>query len=134
METLNASAATINEMAGIDDIIAFLEKSASGAGPGVAAKLRQSAAIVARIKHLEMRTLPPMDEDMGKILGMPNFACVGVSQALRATGVEIKNRAEDEQAAVIYFLLKHYLASPITWRDDAATELALALAAKKAGA
>lgn len=38
-----------------NDLIAFLEKSAASSGPSVAEKLRQAAAMVARVKHLEMR-------------------------------------------------------------------------------
>ncbi|CAB3717108.1 hypothetical protein CEY09_31615 [Achromobacter marplatensis] len=61
--------------------------------------------------------LPPLDDDLIEILGRPNFACVELATLLRAGGHSIKNKAEHEQAAVIHFLLGHYLKHGAAWHE-----------------
>jgi hypothetical protein len=56
-----------------------------------------------------------MNDELLEILGRPNFKCAHVAEALRAGGQKIPNRAENEQAAVILFLLNHYLADQANW-------------------
>ncbi|HHY0482701.1 hypothetical protein [Vibrio parahaemolyticus] len=58
-----------------------------------------------------------LNDDMKFILGRPNFWCGGVAPALRAHGYEIPAKAEEEQAAVIHFLLNQYLTHGDEWRD-----------------
>lgn len=67
--------------------------------------------------------LPPLDDDLSDLLGRPNFMCAGMAQALRVQGFDIPNRSENEQAAVLHFLLSHYLADSKEWRRTAATVL-----------
>lgn len=65
-----------------------------------------------------------LNEDVRWILGRPNFACAGIAQLLRANGEAVKNRAEDEQAAAIYWMLKQYEKHGADWRKHAEIELA----------
>ncbi len=81
-----------------------------------------------RIAELEQRLqqpikFPELDSDLIDILGRPNFACIRIAQRLRVLGYEIKRRSENEQAAVLHFLLSHYLADSKEWRRTAATVL-----------
>ena len=63
--------------------------------------------------------LPPMDEEIRWILGRPNFTCAGIAAWLREAGHEIKFRSEDEQAAVIYWMMNLYLEHGAEWRNEA---------------
>jgi hypothetical protein len=49
-----------------------------------------------------------LNEDVRWILGRPCFWCGSIAQALRKCGFEIKPKAEDKQAVVIYWLLGLY--------------------------
>ena len=64
-----------------------------------------------------------MNDELLEILGRPNFKCAHVAEALRAGGQKIPHRAEDEQAAVILFLLNHYLADQANWWANARAAL-----------
>lgn len=65
----------------------------------------------------DTRALPPLDDDLIEILGRPNFACAELATLLRAGGHTIENKAEREQAAVIHFLLEHYLKHGADWHE-----------------
>lgn len=67
--------------------------------------------------------LPPMNADLLDILGRPNFACAGLAQALRVSGENIPQKSEAEQAAVIYWMLTHYLKHGELWRDAVSADL-----------
>ncbi|OSZ41332.1 hypothetical protein BVZ31_14605 [Alcaligenes faecalis] len=67
--------------------------------------------------------LPPLNDDLIAILGRPNFLCAQLADRLRSGGQEIAKRAENEQAAVIHFLLGHYLADPVQWAEKASAAL-----------
>ncbi len=54
-------------------------------------------------RHIEL------NEYTRQILGRPNFACHSVANVLRKSGQEIPFKAEEEQAAVIHWLLNIYL-------------------------
>lgn len=62
-------------------------------------------------------TIVPLNDETRWILGRPNFWCASVAQVLREDGHEIKKKAEDEQAAVIHWLLNLYLKHGDKWRD-----------------
>jgi hypothetical protein len=64
-----------------------------------------------------------LDDNLRKILGRPNFTCIEIAGALRASGQQIERRAEDEQAATILFLLNHYLSHGPNWVAKANEEL-----------
>jgi len=79
-------------------------------------------------------TLPPLNEQLIEILGRPNFGCIRLAQALRAGGHVIKTKAEHEQAAVLHFLLGHYLKHGDRWAETAQAEIKTMLAAAVAAA
>ena len=67
---------------------------------------------------------PAMTDELASILGLMCFQCINYARALRAGGHTIKNRAEDEQAAVLHWMLSHYFQNgPEGWRDCAAKDL-----------
>jgi hypothetical protein len=66
--------------------------------------------------------MPPMDDELRYILGKPNFTTMGICQNLRKMGVQIKEKAEDEQAAAIYWMLTVYFEHGESWREKG-TEL-----------
>jgi hypothetical protein len=68
-------------------------------------------------------TLPPFDDDVRRILGRPNFACVHLASALRRAGQHIDRKAEAEQAAVIYWMLGFYCRFGQAWVEEADKEL-----------
>ncbi|MFT9637409.1 hypothetical protein ACMZ49_08860 [Alcaligenes phenolicus] len=70
-----------------------------------------------------MNALPPLNDDLIAILGRPNFMCAQLADTLRSGGHDIAERAENEQAAVIHFLLGHYLADPAQWAEKASAAL-----------
>ncbi|WP_049460336.1 hypothetical protein [Stenotrophomonas maltophilia] len=72
--------------------------------------------------NLAPTTIPDTPE-VREILGSPNFWCSPWANVLRMRGDEIPNKAEEEQAAVIRFMLNHYLASGADWAETAGAEL-----------
>lgn len=72
----------------------------------------------------EMKSYPEkLNSDLKAILGRPCFACCGLANVLRKGGHSIPKKAEEEQAAVIHFLLGHYMRDPENWDMKAAVEL-----------
>jgi len=67
--------------------------------------------------------LPALNADLIEILGRPNFMCGELATLLRAGGHNIKRKSEHEQAAVIHFLLGHYLRHGSDWRETVGTAL-----------
>lgn len=57
------------------------------------------------------------------ILGRPNFDCIAIARRLRKAGWDIPPRSENEQAEVIYFLLRHFALSGENYIDSANAEL-----------
>lgn len=64
-----------------------------------------------------MNRMPALDEHLRFILGRPNFWCYHLANALRAMGHEIARKAEEEQAAVIHWLLNAYFEHGPGWRE-----------------
>lgn len=62
--------------------------------------------------------LPELNSDLRGIFGRPNFTCHFIAKALRQMGFDIPQKSEEEQAATIYWALRHYLRDRINWRDD----------------
>lgn len=75
-----------------------------------------------------------MNPDLLEILGRPNFQCIRIAQILRAGGAVIESRSENEQAAVLLFLLNHYLADNANWYTNASEELRAKFDKAKGGA
>jgi len=71
-----------------------------------------------------VRGLDVLTDGLRKILGRPNFACYWIAERLRGAGQAIERKSEVEQAVVIHYLLKHYLASESNWEAAAGAELA----------
>jgi len=67
--------------------------------------------------------LGELNNELRYILGTMCFTCIPTVQALRQMGHIIKNRAEDEQAATIHWMLGHYLRDGDNWRTSAVAEL-----------
>lgn len=69
-------------------------------------------------------TFPTMTDELASIWGLMCFQCISFAQALRAGGYSIKKRAEDEQAAVLHWMLGHYFHSgPDGWRAAASADM-----------
>lgn len=58
------------------------------------------------------------DKEVEWILGRPNFTCIGIANRLRSKGQEIKTHAEEEQAAVIYWMLCLYEKHGEKWKEE----------------
>lgn len=69
------------------------------------------------------RSIAELTDDLREILGRPNFTCHYIAQALRQMGRTIAKKSEDEQAAVIHWMLGHYLKYGADWRQHASDEL-----------
>jgi hypothetical protein len=67
--------------------------------------------------------IPPLNRDLRAILGRICYTCVEIATILRANGVEIARRAEDEQAAVIHWLLTVYAEHGEAWAHEADKQL-----------
>lgn len=65
----------------------------------------------------------PDTPEVRDILGRPNFWCSPWANILRRRGDVIPCKAEEEQAAVIRFMLNHYLARGEGWTEAAEAEL-----------
>ena len=63
------------------------------------------------------------NEDIRWILGRPNFTCAHTANSLRALGQDIPNKAEEEQAAAIYWMLSMYEKHGNDWRKKGAEEM-----------
>jgi hypothetical protein len=60
-----------------------------------------------------------LNEDTRFILGRPNFWCGAMANSLRALGHEIPNKAEEEQAYVIWWMLNLYMENGEGWKGVA---------------
>ncbi len=56
------------------------------------------------------------DEEVEWIMGRPNFWCASIAEVLRKSGDVIGIHAEEEQAAVIYWMLCQYMTFGKEWR------------------
>jgi hypothetical protein len=98
------------------------------------------AATQPAAQGMDGREFPPLTPELASILGLMCFQCISFAQALRAAGHTIKTRAEDEQAAVLHWMLGHYFRHGDDWRTAAAEDMkrmeaeALAAQAKQGGA
>lgn len=72
------------------------------------------------VENLEPAKLPEriaLDKEVRFILGRPNFWCSPFAKMLRKRGFEIAFKAEDEQAAVIHWMLNIYFEHGKEWRN-----------------
>ena len=59
-----------------------------------------------------------LTQDLKEILGRPNFRCGNIARVLRAKGFECKERAEEEQALVIFIMMKFYEKYGKDWKAE----------------
>jgi hypothetical protein len=57
------------------------------------------------------------DDEVEAILGRPNFACIAIAKSLRLKGHKIKEKAEAEQSAVLYWMLTLYEEHGKNWKE-----------------
>ena len=92
--------------------------------------LEANQRLAAELAELKAKSsgvlLPPLGDSLRSILGRPNFACYQMANWLRATGNFIPRKSEEEQAAVIYWLLNLYLKHGEEWSTHANALLAAA--------
>lgn len=72
--------------------------------------------------HLAVK-LPDLNEHFIAILGRPNFTCTHLAELLRGSGVEIRRKSDNEQAAVIHYLLNFYLEYGGKWESIAKEDI-----------
>lgn len=65
----------------------------------------------------------PLNDDVRWILGRPNFWCAPIAEYLRGRGETIPRKAEEEQAAVIHWLLHKYVEHGDSWRQRSTDEV-----------
>lgn len=73
-----------------------------------------------RLASAQQAGVPAMDDEVRWILGQPNFACISYANALRRLGHSIPNKSEEEQAAVIHWMLTVYAQHGDSWREEGA--------------
>lgn len=71
----------------------------------------------------ERAAFPAMTPELASILGLMCFQCIPFAQALRTAGHQIETRAEDEQAAVLHWMLGHWFRHGEEWRDHAQADM-----------
>lgn len=64
-----------------------------------------------------------LNDEVRWILGRPNFVCADLARILRHDGHEIRTKCEDEQAAVIHWMLCLYEQHGDDWREQARLEV-----------
>ncbi len=74
-----------------------------------------------KMSELKLHELTELNDDLKDILGRPCFACARVAQLLVKAGkyVDVRPKAEDEQAVMIHWTLMLYLEHGPKWRDEA---------------
>lgn len=84
------------------------------------------AAMIELQAFLGKPTELDLTADLKFILSRPSFGCQATAQVLRKLGRDIMERAEDEQAATIHWMLNHYLRDPQNWRKNSLDEFNIA--------
>jgi|HubBroStandDraft_2_1064218.scaffolds.fasta_scaffold11841_6 hypothetical protein len=83
--------------------------------------------VVAARAALEANPAPTYPDeltpDLREVLSRPNFQCSPIAHVMRAAGVDIKPKAEDEQAVVLHWMIKLVLRHGEKWREVARDEL-----------
>jgi len=58
-----------------------------------------------------------LSDDEKNIMGRPNFACGKIAHRMRSMGFEVAEKAEEEQALVIWAMLEFYKEYGKDWSD-----------------
>lgn len=72
-----------------------------------------------------------LSDDLGNILGRPNFWCGSFSRNLRDAGHVIPKKAESEQAYVIHWMLKLYIEHGTKWAKEGDKQIKAAINSAK---
>jgi hypothetical protein len=64
-----------------------------------------------------------LTDDLREVLGWPNFKCAPIAHLMRAAGADIKHKAEDEQAAVLHWMVRLVLRHGPDWWTVGSDEL-----------
>ncbi|WP_109477652.1 hypothetical protein [Paraburkholderia sp. C35] len=64
-----------------------------------------------------------LTDDLRDVLGWPNFKCAPVAHVLRAGGMDVKRKSEDEQAVVLHWFIKLVLTRGADWWLGAREEI-----------
>ncbi|MEQ6329206.1 hypothetical protein VLF92_12885 [Pseudomonas chengduensis] len=88
-----------------------------GKSDEISAYLPVGTRLYLQSQSSQVNGFPALDEHLRYILGRPNFWCYSLANALRAMGKEIARKAEEEQAAVIHWLLEAYFKHGPGWRE-----------------
>jgi hypothetical protein len=95
-----------------------------GDGFGILCTHKDGVKLVRAALEAQKPVLFPFTIDVRRILGKPNFACAHIAERMRTVmRHNIPRKAEEEQAAVIYFCLGHYLKHGAEWAVHADAEL-----------
>lgn len=67
----------------------------------------------------------PFNDEVRWILGRPCFAVANIARLLHEKGIyTCKEKAEDEQAVALHFMLSQYLKHGANWREEGQKEIA----------
>lgn len=93
------------------------------------------AGELSELREKAKRALPAeLTPDLREILGMMIYSTAPIAHAFQKAGAKIEQKAEEEQAFILFWLLGLYLKHGSEWRKHAAQEIPRADEARKAGA
>ncbi len=61
--------------------------------------------------------------ELREVLGWMCFQCISIAQAMRAAGIDVKKKAEDEQAHVLHWMVKLVLRHGANWRKEGVKDI-----------
>lgn len=84
-------------------------------------------AVAAARAALESRPQPAYPDELTpelrEVLGFMCFQCISIAQAMRLAGIDVKKRAEDEQANVLHWMVKLVLRHGADWRKEGVKDI-----------
>lgn len=106
-----------NEQVDIAEVYAWVRQMFGGHFPSMDQLATEFHRRCAR--ETKAPLLFPLDDETRFILGRPNFTLAGIAARLRTLGHSIAFKAEDQQAAVIHWMLGIYFEHGQDWRTKA---------------
>lgn len=61
--------------------------------------------------------------ELREVLGFMCFQCISIAQAMRLAGIDVKKKAEDEQANVLHWMVKLVLRHGANWRKEGVKDI-----------
>ncbi|MBB2981795.1 hypothetical protein [Paraburkholderia tropica] len=84
-------------------------------------------AVAAARAALETRPQPAYPDELTpelrEVLGFMCFQCISIAQAMRLAGIDVKKKAEDEQANVLHWMVKLVLRHGADWRKEGVKDI-----------